>query len=63
MKRIDGNKLIRYKFEFSNMKIRPPTIENEDRYMFSNEARDMNLTYSACITATVNQIQKKQLIS
>ena len=56
--RFDENKLIRYRFEFSNVKIRPPTIEQENRYMFPNDARDLNVTYNAKVTATVSQIQE-----
>jgi len=54
----NDNKLIRYRFEFSKIKIRPPTIEQENRYMFPNDARDLNVTYSAKITATVSQIKE-----
>jgi DNA-directed RNA polymerase II subunit RPB2 len=54
----EKNKMYRYRFKFSNILIRPPTLESENRLMFPNDARDLNLTYSAKITGTVTQIQE-----
>lgn len=52
------DKIIRHKFEFSDIKIKPPTIENEDRYMFPNDARILNLTYGIKVYGTVTQIKE-----
>lgn len=54
----EKNRMYRYRFKFSNILIRPPTLESENRLMFPNDARDLNLTYSAKITGTVNQLQE-----
>lgn len=56
--KITKDKIIRYKFEYENVAIRPPMLDNEDELMFPSDARDRNLTYSSKLTATVTQIQE-----
>ncbi|AYV78699.1 MAG: DNA-directed RNA polymerase subunit beta, partial [Edafosvirus sp.] len=56
--KITKDKVIRYKFEFDNISIRPPMLDNEDELMFPSDARNRNLTYAAKLIATVTQIQE-----
>jgi len=56
--KITKDKVIRYKFEFDNISVRPPMLDNEDELMFPSDARNRNLTYSAKLMATVTQIQE-----
>jgi DNA-directed RNA polymerase II subunit RPB2 len=55
---INGNKIYRYRFSFDNISIKPPCLPNEDEYMFPEDARKKNLTYSSRLEATVSQIQE-----
>jgi DNA-directed RNA polymerase beta subunit len=52
------DKIIKYKFEYSNIAIRPPMLPNEDEIMFPSDARNRNITYNAKLIATVTQIQE-----
>ena len=52
-----GDTLYKYRFEFEDISIKPPTIPNSDEYMFPEHARQKNLTYSSKLIATVKQIQ------
>ena len=52
------NKNYKYRFIFENITIKPPTIENKEKYMFPEYARKHNLTYSSKILATVKQVQE-----
>ena len=58
---------IRYKFEFDDIVLKPPTMGSE--FMFPSDAREKNFTYSATLQATVTQIQEiydiytKELVS
>jgi len=67
--KITTDKNIIYKFEFSDISIRPPTIGNDGRQMFPTDARENNLTYASKLMATVTQVQEirdiytKELIS
>nr|QBK89180.1 MAG: DNA-directed RNA polymerase subunit beta [Mimivirus LCMiAC02] len=56
--KIDRNNIYRHKFVYSDIKIKPPTIETTDEIMFPQDARVRNLTYSSKIIATVRQIQE-----
>ena len=55
---IVGDKIYRYRFLFENISIKPPTLPNDDEYMFPEDARKKNLTYSSKLEATVTQIQE-----
>ena len=55
---ISGDKIYKYRFLFDNIAIKPPTIPNEDEYMFPEDARKKNLTYSSKLEATVTQVQE-----
>jgi len=55
---ITNNKIYRYRFIFDDIAIKPPTLPNEDEYMFPEDARKKNLTYSSKLVATVTQIQE-----
>ena len=70
--KITKDQVIRYKFIFENITLRPPVIENTKEtttYMFPTDARNRNLTYSSQLDATVSQIQEisdiftKELVS
>ena len=56
--KITKDKTIKYKFKYTNIAVKPPTIDNEDELMFPTEARTRNLTYSVKLVATVTQIQE-----
>ena len=49
-------KIIKYKLIFSDHQVKPAVID--DRYMFPEDARLKNLTYSLTILATIQQIQE-----
>ena len=53
-----GNKIYSYRFLFEDISIKPPVIPGKDEYMFPEDARKNNFTYSARIEATVKQIQE-----
>ena len=52
------DKIYRYKFEYSDISIKPALIDNLDEIMFPKDARDRNLTYASEIVATIKQIQE-----
>jgi DNA-directed RNA polymerase II subunit RPB2 len=56
--KITKDKIIKYKFEYSNIAIRPPMLPNEDELMFPSDARNRNITYNAKLIATVTQVQE-----
>lgn len=56
--KLTKDKLIRYKFKFDNIAVRPPSFENDDEIMFPSDARTRNMTYSIRLVATVTQIQE-----
>jgi len=56
--KIVEDKLIRYKFEYSDISIIPPTLDNENEPMFPSDARSRSLTYSGKLVARVRQIQE-----
>ena len=56
--KIDNNKIIRYKFEYDDIAVKPAFIENKGRLMYPIDARSNSLTYFVKITATVTQIQE-----
>ena len=50
---------IKYKFEYSNIAIKPPLIDKEsDELMFPSDSRTRNLTYAIGLVATVTQVQE-----
>tara|TARA_A100001015_G_C14989559_1_gene713227 strand:+ start:1412 stop:1906 length:495 start_codon:yes stop_codon:yes gene_type:complete len=53
-----GNKIYSYSFKFDDISLKPPVMPNKDEYMFPEDARKGNLTYSARIEATVTQVQE-----
>ena len=55
---ISGDKIYKYRFLFDNIAVKPPTLPNEDEYMFPEDARKKNLTYSSKLEATVTQVQE-----
>ena len=54
-----GEYIYAYRFLFEDISIKPPIIPSKDEYMFPEDARKNNYTYSARIEATVKQIQEK----
>jgi DNA-directed RNA polymerase II subunit RPB2 len=56
--KLTRDKVIKYKFEYSNISIRPPMLPNEDEIMFPSDARNRSITYSSRLIATVTQIQE-----
>merc|ERR1712086_995186 len=52
----DKKKIIKYKLIFSDHQVKPAVID--DRYMFPEDARLKNLTYSLTILSTIQQIQE-----
>ena len=52
------DKIYKYRFIFEDIRVKPPTIENEDEYMFPEDARKRSQTYSSKIIATVKQVQE-----
>jgi len=55
---IVGNKIYSYRFLFDDISIKPPVIPGKDEYMFPEDARKNNYTYSARIEASIKQIQE-----
>lgn len=55
---VTKNKIYRYKFVFSDVSIKPPTMDNEEEFMFPSDARKSNLTYAVKIVATTTQVQE-----
>lgn len=56
--KITKDNVIRYKFEYSNIAVKPPLFDNEDELMFPSDARKRNLTYAVKLVATVKQVQE-----
>jgi len=56
--KITKDKVYKYKFEYENLSIKPPTIDNEDELMYPSFARLRNLTYGSKLVATIRQIQE-----
>jgi len=56
--RLTKDKLIRYKFKFENIAVKPPAFDADDEIMFPSDARTKNMTYSVKLVATVTQIQE-----
>ena len=55
---IVGSKIYSYRFLFEDISIKPPVIPGKDEYMFPEDARKNNYTYSARMEATIKQIQE-----
>ena len=55
---ISGDKIYKYRFIFDDISVKPPTLPNEDEYMFPEDARKKNLTYSSKLEASVSQVQE-----
>lgn len=53
-----GSKIYKYRFLFDEISIKPPEIPGKKEYMFPEDARKNNYTYSAKIEANVKQIQE-----
>jgi DNA-directed RNA polymerase II subunit RPB2 len=58
MEKISKDKIYKYKFEYKDIAIKPPTLENKDEIMFPEQARILNLTYGSKCVATVTQVQE-----
>ena len=56
--KLTKDKVIKYKFQYSNISIKPPTFDNDDELMFPADARTRNLTYAVKLVATVTQVQE-----
>lgn len=56
--KIDKNKLIKYKFVYENVSIKPPTMDNDSEPMFPSDARNKSAVYGGRILARVTQIQE-----
>ena len=55
---IINNKIYTYKFKFDNICIKPPVIPNTQDYMFPEDARKHNYTYSIRLESNIKQIQE-----
>lgn len=55
--RASEDKIVRHRLTFSNLGIKPPTIENDEGRLYPIDAIQKNLTYSSKYTATVTQWQ------
>lgn len=53
-----GSKIYKYRFLFDEISIKPPEIPGKKEYMFPEDARKNNYTYSAKIEANVKQVQE-----
>lgn len=51
-------KVYRYSFEYENISIKPPVLDNGDELMFPQHARTSNLTYSVKLVANIRQVQE-----
>lgn len=51
------NKIIRYRLTFDDLGIKPPTLDNDEGFMYPLDAIQKNLSYSAKYTATITQWQ------
>jgi hypothetical protein len=56
--KISGNQIIRYKFKYSDITIKPPVLENDIEPMFPSDARSRSMTYSGKLLAKVMQLQE-----
>lgn len=56
--KIANNQIIRYKFKYRDISIKPPVLENDVEPMFPSDARNRSLTYSVKLLATVKQLQE-----
>jgi DNA-directed RNA polymerase beta subunit len=55
--KVTEDKIIKYRFTFTDLAIKPPLMPNEDDLMYPIDARTCNLTYSSKYLATVTQYQ------
>lgn len=55
--KIYETRVIRYRLTFEDLGIKPPSLENEDQFMYPLDAIQKNLSYSSKYTATVTQYQ------
>lgn len=60
---INKDTVIRYYFEYDNISIKLPMLNDEDELMFPSHAHLRNLTYSATLIADVKQMQDVTLIA
>lgn len=58
-----GDNIYTYKFEYSDIAIKPPMIDHEDELMTPTASRIRSLTYASKLMATVTQIQEITKIS
>lgn len=56
LRKITKTKIFVNRFEFKNVSIKPPMMDNDFDYMYPSDARDKNLTYSTKILASVSQM-------
>jgi hypothetical protein len=56
--KMTGNKVIKYKFRYDKLSIKPPSMEGDIEPMFPTDARNRNMTYSGKLMANVTQIQE-----
>lgn len=52
------DKLIKYKFKYDDIAIKPPSFESEEEVMFPSDAITRSMTYSVKLVATVTQVQE-----
>lgn len=57
--KVTQTEVIRNKFKFDDIYIKPPMIENENEMMFPIDARTRSLTYASLLIATVTQVQER----
>jgi len=53
-----ATQIIRYKFKYSDVAIKPPVLENDIEPMFPSDARNRSLTYAGKLVARVKQLQE-----
>ena len=56
--KITKTKVIRNKFIFEDISIKPPTVDTTNKIIYPSTARKRNLTYRSKLVATVIQIQE-----
>lgn len=55
--KVTAKTVYRYRLEYVNISVKPPMLDNEEEYMFPQDARNRNLSYSSKLVATVKQMQ------
>lgn len=56
--KMTATKVIKYKFKYDKLSIKPPTMEGDVEPMFPSDARNRNMTYYGKLLANVTQVQE-----